>query len=137
MGVFKFLVDEDMETIRYFAYYWGVFPTNVPREAFSDPNFENGLTFTINFKSAFVEDNDPRILSHFNDLMYKLVGQRDFANKDWMGVLKESNADFSQEIMGQTVIQSNLSTGRMINGELARGALVDMTGREFKLRWYK
>ena len=69
--------------------------------------------------------------------MHKVIGQRDFANKDWMGVLKESNADFSQEIMGQTVIQSNLSTGRMINGELARGALVDMAGREFKLRWYK
>ena len=137
MGVFKFLVDEDMETIRYFAYYWGVFPTNVPREAFSDPNFENGLTFTINFKAAFVEDNDPRILSHFNGLMNKVIGHHDFTNKDWMSVLKESKADFSQEIMGQTVIPNNLSTGRMINGELARGALVDMSGREFKLRWYK
>lgn len=137
MGVFKFLVDEDMETIRYFAYYWGVFPTNVPREAFSDPNFENGLTFTINFKAAFVEDNDPRILSHFNGLMNKVIGHHDFTNKDWMSVLKESKADFSQEIMGQTVIPNNLSTGRIINGELARGALVDMSGREFKLRWYK
>jgi hypothetical protein len=137
MGVFKFLVDEDMETIRYFAYYWGVFPTNVPREAFSDPNFENGLTFTVNFKAAFVEDNDPRILSHFNGLMNKVIGHHDFTNKDWMSVLKESKADFSQEIMGQTVIPNNLSTGRIINGELARGALVDMSGREFKLRWYK
>lgn len=137
MGIFKFLVDEDMETIRYYAYYWGVFPTNVPREAFSDPNFENGLTFTINFKAAFVEDNDPRILGHFNELMRARVGSKDFSKKDWMKVINDSKVDYNSEYMNQTVIQANLSgVSKGINGKLAKGCLVDGTGKDLKLRWY-
>ena len=136
MGVFKFLVDEDMETIRYYAYYWGVFPTNVPREAFSDPNFENGLTFTINFKAAFVEDSDPRILVHFNNLMKKVVGNKNMASKDWMRIVEESVPDFNDQYMGKTVNNTS-GTTKTINGDLASGALVDMTSDEYKLRWYK
>lgn len=142
MGVFKFLVDEDMETIRYYAYYWGVFPTNVPREAFSDPSFYNGLSFSINFKSAFIEDNDPRILLHFNDLMTKRIGAVDLTKKDWMPIVKQnfvkgvSNYEPSLDVLRQDNVTSGGTA--LINGELARGAYVDMRGGgEFKLRWYK
>lgn len=142
MGVFKFLVDEDMETIRYYAYYWGVFPTNVPREAFSDPSFDNGLSFSINFKSAFIEDNDPRILLHFNDLMTKRIGVVDLAKKDWMPIVKQNfvKGVSNYEPSLDTLRQDNVTSGgtALINGELARGAYVDMRGGgEFKLRWYK
>ena len=142
MGVFKFLVDEDMETIRYYAYYWGVFPTNVPREAFSDPSFDNGLSFSINFKSAFIEDNDPRILLHFNDLMTKRIGVVDLAKKDWMPIVKQNfvKSVSNYEPALDTLRQDNVTSGgtALINGELARGAYVDMRGGgEFKLRWYK
>ena len=142
MGVFKFLVDEDMETIRYYAYYWGVFPTNVPREAFSDPSFDNGLSFSINFKSAFIEDNDPRILLHFNDLMTKRIGVVDLAKKDWMPIVKQNfvKGVSNYEPALDTLRQDNVTSGgtALINGELARGAYVDMRGGgEFKLRWYK
>lgn len=142
MGVFKFLVDEDMETIRYYAYYWGVFPTNVPREAFSDPSFDNGLSFSINFKSAFIEDNDPRILLHFNDLMTKRIGAVDLSKKDWMPIVKQNfvKGVSNYEPALDTLRQDNVTSGgtALINGELARGAYVDMRGGgEFKLRWYK
>ena len=142
MGVFKFLVDEDMETIRYYAYYWGVFPTNVPREAFSDPSFDNGLSFSINFKSAFIEDNDPRILLHFNDLMTKRIGVVDLSKKDWMPIVKQNfvKGVSNYEPALDTLRQDNVTSGgtALINGELARGAYVDMRGGgEFKLRWYK
>ena len=142
MGVFKFLVDEDMETIRYYAYYWGVFPTNVPREAFSDPSFDNGLSFSINFKSAFIEDNDPRILLHFNDLMTKRIGVVDLAKKDWMPIVKQNfvKGVSNYEPALDTLRQDNVTSGgtALINGDLARGAYVDMRGGgEFKLRWYK
>lgn len=69
MGVYKFLVAEDMETLVYWAYMYGVYPTSYPRDAFSEPTFSDGLQFPVSFKAAFVEDMDPRILASFNRLM--------------------------------------------------------------------
>lgn len=69
MGVYKFIVDEDMSTILYWTYFWGVIPTSYPRDAFSDPTFNDGLTFSINFEAAFIDDLNPTILGNFNYLM--------------------------------------------------------------------
>lgn len=69
MAVYKFIVGEDGETLLYWAKLWGVFPKNVPREAFSDlSTATNGLRLTINFHGIFVDDFDPLILGEFNDL---------------------------------------------------------------------
>ena len=43
----------------------------VPRDVFGDTNFDNGLSYSINFKAAFYEDMIPDILSDFNSLTRK------------------------------------------------------------------
>lgn len=66
IAVYKFLVDEDMESIVYYSKYFGVMPTSLPRDTFSSSDFGDGLSFSVSFKSAFFEDMDPLILSDFN-----------------------------------------------------------------------
>lgn len=70
-SIYKFLVDEDMETIVYYAKLYGVKPMSVPREAFSNTDFSNGLSYNIDFKAAFVRDMKPFIISDFNSISEK------------------------------------------------------------------
>lgn len=73
LGIYKFLVDEDMETIIHYSYIWGAIPTSVPRDTFSSPEFQDGLTFSVSFKAGYVADLDPQILVDFNSLMGPLI----------------------------------------------------------------
>ena len=90
MGIYKFIVAEDMETIIYYAYFWGVFPTSTPREVFGDPLFSDGLTFTVNFKAAFMEDMNPVILKQFNQLMQPLLDANGINKNNWLPVVKQN-----------------------------------------------
>ena len=65
-AIYKFLVDEDMETIIYYAKFYGVMPKSLPRDVFSSSNFDNGLSYSIDFKAAFFEDMKPEIIQDFN-----------------------------------------------------------------------
>ena len=65
-AIYKFLVDEDMETIVYFGKMIGVTPKSLPRDVFSSQTFDNGLSYTIDFRAAFYEDMRPEILADFN-----------------------------------------------------------------------
>lgn len=67
-ALYKFIVDEDMETILYYGKFYGVFPKSLPRDNFSSVNFDNGLSYSIDFHAAFYEDMRPEIISDFNDL---------------------------------------------------------------------
>lgn len=67
-SIYKFLVGEDGETIIYYCKYCGVMPKSLPRDVFSSQDFDNGLSYSINFKAAFFEDMDPLILNEFNAL---------------------------------------------------------------------
>lgn len=67
-SIYKFLVDEDMETIVYYGKMYGVAPKSLPRDVFSSQSFDNGLSYTIDFKAAFYEDMRPEILQDFNSL---------------------------------------------------------------------
>ena len=158
MGVYKFIVAEDMETIIYYAYLWGLFPTSCPREAFSDPNFSDGLTFSVNFEAAFIEDMNPIILYQFNKMM--LNGALKGVNKDkWLPVIKQNRkSDIITGISGnhgydpsigygareQKVAGMNYQIGStdQIDGTLPRGALVDgrtvnnESKHKYRLRWY-
>lgn len=69
-AIYKFLVDEDMETIIYWGKYWGVMPLSLPRDVFSSNQYDEGLSLSISFKAAFFDDMDPLILSDFNSLGY-------------------------------------------------------------------
>ena len=66
--IYKFMVDEDMETIIYYCKLYGVMPMNLPRDVFSNSEFDNGISYTINFKAAFFEDMNYNILRDFNAL---------------------------------------------------------------------
>lgn len=70
-SVYKFIVEDDFETIIYYAKLWGVFFKNVPRDAFSDMKADGGLRYSVNFEAAFVEDMNPSILTDFNQLVYE------------------------------------------------------------------
>lgn len=156
MGVYKFIVAEDMETILYYAYLWGLYPTSCPREAFSDPNFTEGLTFTVNFEAAFIEDMNPMILYQFNKLM--MNGALKGVNKNkWLPVVKQNRyQDYyagathsydrsigfgsSEQTIGG--MKYRIGPTDRIDGTLPRGALVDGRAvnnesiRKYRLRWY-
>ena len=91
MGIYKFIVAEDMETILYWAYFWGVIPTSCPREAFQDPSFSQGLTFSVSFEAAFIEDMNPRILMQFNKLMLEIIDNKAIdTNKNVLPIVKQN-----------------------------------------------
>ena len=152
MGIFKFLIAEDGETIVHYSYFWGVFPTSVPREAFSNQEFNDGLTFSISFKAAFFEDSDPRILDHFNHLMLPLISDPNaylpIVNSNYY---KDTNVIGSAQ--GISTIGTNNEYGKSVNyeigpssltnGILPKAALVDgrlregETVKKYRLRWYE
>lgn len=66
---YKFLVGADGETIIYYAKLYGVLFKSSPRDSFGNLPEGGGLSHTIDFHAAFVEDMDPLILSDFNDLV--------------------------------------------------------------------
>ena len=69
-SVYKFIVDEDLETIIYFGKYYGVISKTVPRDVFGQTNFDNGISYTVEFSAAFYDDMKPEILMEFNNLAY-------------------------------------------------------------------
>ena len=68
ISIYKFIVDEDYETILYYGKMYGVVPKSLPRDIFSNTNFDNGLSYTIDFEAAFYEDMKPEIIKDFNSL---------------------------------------------------------------------
>lgn len=67
-SIYKFLVDEDLETIIYYAKFYGVTSKNLPRDVFSNTQFDGGITYNIEFNAAFFEDMNPMIIKEFNNL---------------------------------------------------------------------
>ena len=66
IGIYKFIVGEDGETIIYYAYLCGCMPLTVPRDAFS--NLTETPTYSIDWKCFNVMDMRPEILSDFNKI---------------------------------------------------------------------
>lgn len=72
IAIYKFTLLDDMMTIAHYAKLIGCFPTSVPRSVFGNGDFSSaGLSLSIQWKSAFVEDMNPLILYEFNTLMSK------------------------------------------------------------------
>lgn len=129
MGVFKFLVAEDMETIVYYAYAWGVMPLSVPREAFSSAEFDGGITFSVDFKAAFIDDMDPLILNDFNNLTAPLCnGKPDIPIYD-IGIDEDT-----KEMNGKGRINGILPTTAYVAEDVA--PTIDYNGKsKYKLKW--
>lgn len=66
-SVYKIMVDEDGETILYAGKAYGVKSKSLPRDAFSNTDFSNGLSYSIDFEAAFYDDK-PNILYEFNSI---------------------------------------------------------------------
>lgn len=129
MGIYKFLVDEDMETLIHYSYVWGAYPISAPREAFSDPAFPEGLTYSTNWKAQFVEDMNPVVLKEFNEKMEPVIRGK---SQIPIHKLKEVNGQIKADPLG-TVI-----------GTLPSGAKIFESGPEnghngrskYKFIWY-
>lgn len=65
-SIYKFLVDEDMETIIYWCKFYGVMPKSLPRDTFSNATFDSGISYSVEFRAAFFEDLRPEIIADFN-----------------------------------------------------------------------
>jgi len=160
MGVYKFIVAEDMETIIYWAYLWGVYPTSCPRDAFSDASFTDGLNFSVNFDAAFIEDMNPTILYQFNKLMMPVLSHYGCDKDHWLPVVRQNAKSDSSAVAGAPYNHSydtsigfdkgsedlnkiyNIGITDRIDGTLPVAALVD--GRivnnesvpKYRLRWF-
>lgn len=67
--VYYFLLDQDGETIKFWSKYYGVFPHNVPKSAFSF-DFGSPVSFpelSINYSYIYKEDLSPVALMEFNE----------------------------------------------------------------------
>lgn len=159
MGIYKFLVAEDSETIIYWAYFWGVTPTSAPRGAFSNPSSfkEEGLSFSVSFEAAFMEDMNPVILKNFNHLqaeaMHIARPNLDISTyidnnyvpivTPWDGTVTKSEGN-SDDLHNDAFI---------VNGQPLKGCLVDSRNRfkagagkkqtvmdygtmKYRLRWF-
>ena len=65
--MFKFIVEDDMETIIHYSKYIGVYPKEVPLTTFSNLE-DNVIKHTVEFHAQFVEDMEPAIINDFNKL---------------------------------------------------------------------
>ena len=64
IGIYKFIVAEDGETILYYAYILGAYPLTLPRDSFS--SLTETPTYNIDWQGFHIEDMNPEILSDFN-----------------------------------------------------------------------
>lgn len=121
-AIYKFLVDDDMETILYYGKYYGVMPTSLPRDVFSNSNFDGGLSYSINFKAAFYEDMRPEIISDFNSLSKPFYNSLPY------------RIDVYNNIFDRT--DSRAAKCAIIEKDTKRNStIISPTGFTYKLKW--
>lgn len=74
VSMYKFVVADDGYRIIYWAKLTGCIPTSIPRDAFSDMSNRESQKITVGWKSHFIRDMDPVIISHFNSLTKNISG---------------------------------------------------------------
>ena len=67
-SIYKFVVDEDAETIVYYGKFYGVFSKSLPRDIFTNTDFSDGINYTVDFHAFSYRDMNPLILKEFNAL---------------------------------------------------------------------
>lgn len=112
ISMYKIIVGEDMETILFYAKYYGVYPKNVPRDIFG--SLDSGeIKLSIDFKAAFVIDNDPTILIDFNEIS-DLSG----STKKFINIWDNENNRVNYKWVGMPYIvyDKNISNGESTTG---------------------
>lgn len=90
-SIYKFILADDMETILYYGKMYGVMPMSLPRDVFSNPTFDDGISYTIEFKAAFYEDMKPDILLDFNSLSQDLYNNQKYQINPYNAILDKSD----------------------------------------------
>ena len=121
-SIYKFIVADDMETIVYWGKMYGVIPKSLPRDSFSNPNFDEGLSYSVDFKAAFYEDMKPEILADFNSLGENLWNSKKYNISTFNSVL--GRPDTRPAEVARVVLDSTSA--------LARSS---PTGYVYKLKW--
>ena len=80
-----------MEIIVYYGKMYGVTPKSLPRDVFSSTNFDNGISYSIDFKAAFYEDMKPDILADFNKLSINLYKAQKYQITPYNSVLDHAD----------------------------------------------
>ena len=141
--IYKFLVAEDMETIVYYAKYYGVKSKNLPRDVFNNVQFDNGLSYTIDFNAAFVEDMNPEILIDFNALAYPfwktlpynigvydpIMDRSDMTPAKSAIIVLERDQDTNYEVFGYDNVKIPTGKSRPNNNTSTPGKFA------YKLKW--
>ena len=82
-SIYKFIVDEDMETIVYYGKMYGVFSKSLPREIFTNTDFGDGINYTVDFHAFQYRDMNPVIISEFNNLSRSYYNSRKYQISIW------------------------------------------------------
>lgn len=123
ISMYKIIVGEDMETILFYAKYYGVYPKNVPRDVFGSLD-DGELKLSVDFKAAFVIDNNPMIIADFNELSNLTNSSREFVS-----IWDHDNQRVNYKWVGAPYIVYDKDIS---NGESTVGS----TGG-YKLKWRK
>lgn len=136
-SIYKIIVDEDYETILFWAKCIGCYFNTVPRDAFSDLRDTGGLKYTIDIKVPFVRDMNPIDLYGFNSLISR---KRYSGNKppsaNLMPIYKDPvNGMGSGYIDGEWALTPYIQIQRKEDSKqwLAPQSMEYM----YKLKWYK
>lgn len=142
-GIYKIIVDDDFTDILYYAYIYGAYFMNVPRDAFNSVNgVVEGMKYTVDFKAFGVSD-DPTVLAQFNNLV--LNSYKDETSKAELNIV-----DFIAEngIAANSLPKSFTDYNPRINTTWARYPLItrptysDTSGMpdtmkyNYQLHWY-
>ena len=121
-SIYKFIVSDDMETIVYYGKMYGVIPKSLPRDVFSSPTFENGLSYSIDFKAAFYEDMKPDILADFNKLSASLYNSQLYQINPYNQILNRADTRCAK-------------AAAIVKDTTSATALASPTGYVYKLKW--
>ena len=67
-SIYKFMVDEDGETVVYYGKAYGVYSKSLPRDIFTNTDFSDGISYSVDFHAFQYRDMNPQILGEFNNL---------------------------------------------------------------------
>lgn len=121
-SIYKFLVDEDMETIIYYGKMYGVAPKSLPRDIFGSTTYDNGLSYSIDFSAAFYEDMKPDIIADFNAL-----------SKDWFNAQPYEIPIYSSNL--DRVDRRAATAAYIIKDSTSPTAKRSPNGYVYKLKW--
>ena len=82
---------DDDNTIVYYGKFYGVKSKSLPRDVFSNTDFSNGLSYSVDFNAAFFDDMKPNIIREFNNLSYDYFMSQPFAIEDFNTRLARSD----------------------------------------------